>query len=124
MGAILTKQINTGRQQELDWARGLAVFFMVLVHVKMELPGFPLTQPYSKAIEFLGPPLAAPTFMILMGAGIVFSKSGTAQTLALRGVKLLGLHYALNLIAFASPYLVLLGCCYKDAPIKRRYTAV
>jgi len=65
------ENINTGRQTELDWARGFAVFFMILVHVKIELPGFPFSSLYSKVLEFVGSPLAAPTFMILLGAGIV-----------------------------------------------------
>jgi uncharacterized membrane protein len=37
-------RINTRRQYERDWARGLAVLFMVLVHVKIYLSGFPLSN--------------------------------------------------------------------------------
>ena len=83
------ERINSGRQNELDWARGLAVLFMVLVHVKIYLPGFPLTHPYSKTIEFCGSPLAAPVFMILLGAGIIYSKNRTPHKMALRGLQLL-----------------------------------
>ena len=98
--------INTGRQKELDWARGFAVLFMILVHVKMELPGFPLSDTYSRVIEFLGSPLAAPTFMILLGVGIVYSKNKDPKKQAVRGVKLLILHYILNFTAFGIPSLI------------------
>ena len=101
--------INTGRQTELDWARGFAVFFMVLVHVKMELPGFPLSSLYSKILEFVGSPLAAPTFMILLGAGIVYSKNNQPKKLVKHGLELLLLHYALNFASFGLPNLILLA---------------
>ena len=99
--------INTGRQCELDWARGLAVFFMILVHIKLELPGFPFENLYSKVIEFVGSPLAAPTFMILLGAGIVYSRHHEPKNMVKHGLKLLALHYVLNFVAFGLPYLTL-----------------
>ena len=101
------EQINTGRQPELDWARGLAVFFMILVHVKIELPGFPLSSLYSKVLELVGSPLAAPAFMILLGAGIVYSKNTEPKKMAKHGLKLLLLHYALNFAAFGLPSLIM-----------------
>ena len=103
------ENINTGRQIELDWARGFAVFFMILVHVKLELPGFPFSSIYSKIIEFAGSPLAAPTFMILLGAGIVYSKNNEPKKLAKHGLILLLLHYALNFAAFGLPSLIMLA---------------
>lgn len=30
---LSSERVNTGRQRELDFARGLAMLFMVLVHV-------------------------------------------------------------------------------------------
>ena len=101
------EQINVGRQPELDWARGFAVFFMILVHVKIELPGFPFTSLYSQVLEFVGSPLAAPTFMILLGAGIVYSKNNEPKRLAKHGLNLLILHYVLNFAAFGLPSLIM-----------------
>jgi uncharacterized membrane protein len=98
--------INTGRQYELDWARGLAVLFMIFVHVKIELSGLPLSHTYSKIVEFFGSPTAAPTFMILLGAGIVYSKNNTPLKMAVRGLKLIALHYILNVFAFGVPLLI------------------
>ncbi|MDR2569795.1 MAG: DUF1624 domain-containing protein [Oscillospiraceae bacterium] len=100
--------VNTGRQRELDWARGFAVIFMILVHVKSELPGFHLSDVYSKIIGFVGSPLAAPTFMILLGAGIVYSRKNEPKKIAIQGIKLLILHYALNIVAFGVPNLIML----------------
>jgi uncharacterized membrane protein len=99
-------RVNTGRQYELDWTRGLAVLFMVLVHVKIELSGLPLSNTYSKIVEFFGSPTAAPAFMILLGTGIVYSKNSAPQKLAMRGLKLIALNYGLNLIAFGIPLLI------------------
>jgi uncharacterized membrane protein len=98
--------VNQGRQNELDWARGFAVFFMILVHVKIVLPPYPFFDLYAKVIEFCGSPLAAPMFMMLLGAGIVFSKNNNPKKLAIRGLKLLSANYVLNFIAFGLAYLV------------------
>jgi uncharacterized membrane protein len=100
--------VNVGRQIELDWARGFAVIFMILVHVKMVLPGFPLSDSYSRILEFAGSPLAAPTFMILLGAGIAYSRNNEPKKQAVHGLKLFALHYALNFAAFGIPFLIML----------------
>ena len=101
------QQINSGRQKELDWARGLAVVFMVFKHTKEYLPGFDLSSAYSRVICFLGAAPAGPTFMILLGAGIVFSRNKSPKKLALRGASLIALNYALNFAAFGMPELIL-----------------
>jgi uncharacterized membrane protein len=99
--------VNSERQTEFDWARGLAVAFMILVHVKILLPGFPLSNTYSTVIEFLGSPPAAPTIMILLGAGIVYLRHSDPKNLAKRGLKLITINYALNFTAFGLPYLIM-----------------
>jgi uncharacterized membrane protein len=98
---------NTRREAELDWARGLAVVFMVLVHVKIELPGVPGAGLYAKWVEFVGSPFAAPVFMMLLGTGIVYSKSGIPPKLARRGVRLIIMNYTLNIIAFGIPSMIM-----------------
>ena len=80
MESIFSPQkVNLGRQLELDVARGLAIVFMVLIHsfeLFMEHP-FPNTAS-THIIRFLGSPLAAPVFMLLLGVGIVYSKRTSA----------------------------------------------
>ena len=98
---------NTRREAELDWARGLAVVFMVLVHAKIELTGVPGAGLYAKLIEFLGSPLAAPVFMMLLGTGIVYSKSSAPAKLARRGIRLIIMNYTLNIIAFGIPSMIM-----------------
>jgi uncharacterized membrane protein len=107
MKLFTDEYINTGRQIELDWARGLAVFFMILVHVKICMRPYPLLDLYAKIIEFCGNPPAAPTFMILLGAGIVYSKNRDPKKLSIRGLKLLLANYVLNFISLGLPYLTL-----------------
>ena len=125
MKFFIDEPINTGRQTELDWAKGFAVFFMILVHVKIELPGFPLSNLYSKVLEFVGSPLAAPTFMILLGAGVAYSRNNEPKKLAKRGLNLLILHYVLNFASFGLPYLIMLiqtgDAAYKEAFVNHSF---
>ncbi|MCL2055125.1 MAG: DUF1624 domain-containing protein [Oscillospiraceae bacterium] len=97
--------VNSGRQTELDWARGLAIFFMVWIHVAEELVGFP-PGVTSNILALAGGPLAAPTFMMLMGIGIVYSKRSEPKKMAMRGISLLCIHYALNFSALGMPSLI------------------
>ena len=59
------------RVRGFDLARGLAVLFMILVHVLWHW-GAPdtWTSPIGQVISFLGGPTAAPVFMFLMGASL------------------------------------------------------
>jgi len=81
-----------------DLARGLAVVFMILVHV-MRHWGDPSTwtTPIGTVVSFLGGPPAAPVFMFLMGAVLAFSRRSSFGSLARRGLVLLAMGYALNL---------------------------
>ena len=93
-----------GRIRAFDLARGLAVAFMVLVHVLFHF-GSPAawTSPAGAVLIFLGGPLAAPVFMFLMGTSLAFSRRSTARGIARRGLWLLGLAYSLNVMRGALP---------------------
>jgi hypothetical protein len=80
-----------------DLARGLAVVFMVLVHVLWHW-GRPdaIASPFGVTVSFLGGPPAAPVFMALMGASIAFSRHSDPRSLATRGAVLIAAGYALN----------------------------
>ncbi len=96
--------INEGRQKELDLARGLAVFFMVAIHVLQIFATVPVEHStVGELISFLGGPPGAPVFMFLMGVGIVYSRRSTPNHLWKRGVILLGLGYLLNLLRDTLP---------------------
>lgn len=105
----ITKQErnNTGRQFELDLARGLAVIFMVFVHVMIVFANKHVADtPYGQVVDIFGGVPAAPVFMFLLGCGIVFSKKSDAKTLAKRGFGLFLSAYALNFFRSVLPRII------------------
>lgn len=108
-------KVNLGHQKELDIAKGLAIIFMVWVHVN-ETYQSPTIEGgvYNRIIEFIGSPPAAPVFMLLLGLGIVYSRKSTAETLFKRGIILVVVGYILNILRDFIPYL-LLSEVYSDA---------
>jgi uncharacterized membrane protein len=87
-----------------DLARGLAVLFMIGVHVLFHW-GAPSTwtTPVGQAISFLGGPTAAPVFMFLMGASLAFSTRSSFRSLVIRGAWLVWLGYLLNVLRGVIP---------------------
>lgn len=107
MQLLAAAPVNTGRQLALDLARGLAVLFMILVHVQ-EMFALPAVAEswLGTAVEFLGGPPAAPVFMFLLGTGIVYSRRATELLLLKRGVLILLAGYLLNLLRSTLPLLL------------------
>jgi uncharacterized membrane protein len=95
---ILSKQpVNTKRQVEADIARGLAVFFMILVHVTGDLSSSAASDTlFGKIIDFFGTIPAAPVFMFLMGIGFVYSRNQKPANLFKRGFIIFAGGYILN----------------------------
>jgi hypothetical protein len=92
------------RVRAFDLARGLAIVFMIGVHVLWHW-GAPdtWTTPIGQVISFLGGPTAAPVFMFLMGASLAFSSRTSFSSLAIRGLWLLWLGYLLNVLRGVIP---------------------
>jgi uncharacterized membrane protein len=86
------------RIEAFDLARGLAVLFMILIHVLRHW-GETATwsSPLGLALSFAGGPLAAPVFMTLMGASLAFSSRRSLLVLVRRGAWLLAAAYVFNL---------------------------
>ena len=81
------QRVNTGRQNELDIARGLAVLFMIAVHVLRSFSKEIVIYSFGGTIvNALGGPPAAPVFMFIFGAGIVYSKKSDSKILLKRGL--------------------------------------
>lgn len=99
MNILEKKIVNSGRQIELDIAKGLAILFMIAVHIQSELgnPSISTTK-IGGIVDFFGTIPAAPVFMFLLGTGIVFSKKSEPKILMKRGIKIIGLGYLLNII--------------------------
>ena len=113
-----TEKINSGRQKELDFAKGLAIIFMIIVHVNEVYQNSNLEGGiYNRFIEFIGSPPAAPIFMFLLGVGIVYSKNNSANILFKRGIYLFSLGYILNFFRDFIPYM-LLSIKYADPSYK------
>lgn len=95
------------RDPVLDTARGLAVVFMVLVHVQMIYARPEAVDSWAGwLVELLGGPPAAPVFLLLMGIGVSLSRRSTPRRLLFRGLVLLAGGYALNLARAVLPALL------------------
>lgn len=103
-------RVNTGRQPELDVAKVFAILYMVIIHVYEEMSVVHYwTRPdslYRIILEFLGGPLAAPVFMFAMGVGMVYTRHRSPRAFALRGLRLLGAAYLLNVIRMTIPFFI------------------
>lgn len=101
---IVKENINNGRQFELDIARGLAVLFMVIVHVLSAFSKEEVSNStFGFVIDFLGSPPAAPVFMFILGTGLVYSTKSEAVQLFKRGIYILSLGYLLNFLRGGLP---------------------
>ena len=103
-------RVNTGRQPELDVAKVFAILYMVIIHVYEEMS---VVRYWSRPdtvfriiLEFLGGPLAAPVFMFAMGVGMVYTRHRSPRAFAMRGLKLLGAAYLLNVIRMTIPFFI------------------
>ena len=97
----------TGRERvrAFDLAAGLAVFFMILVHVLWHW-GAPdtWTTPIGEAISYAAGPTATPVFMFLIGASLGAARRSGTSTLVARGLWLFALGYLLNLLRGVIPF--------------------
>ena len=93
------------RVRAFDLAAGLAVFFMILVHVLWHW-GTPdtWTTPIGQAISYAAGPTATPVFLFLIGVSFGAARGSSAGTLAARGLWLFALGYLLNLLRGVIPY--------------------
>lgn len=100
------EKVNTGRQIELDIAKGLSIIFMVFLHTLMVVPAFnaDISSSYNFIISnVLGRPFAAPIFMFCMGVGIVYSRHSQWDVMIKRGVHLFLLGILVNVFEFYLP---------------------
>ena len=99
---ISEEKTNLGRQREFDYAKVIAIVFMVLIHVWEELSYFDCsgvapTGFWHNLLQFGAGPLAAPLFMFAMGVGICYSSHRSPKDFAKRGVQLFITGYLLNI---------------------------
>ena len=103
-GVFSKDKVNTGRQTELDIAKGVAILFMVWVHT-LETFGTESGLGYEIVENFLGGPFAAPVFMVCMGIGMRYGRKTSAKDFAMRGIGLLLTGLILNIFRYVLPML-------------------
>ena len=99
-------EINTSRQWELDLARAVIIFCLALIHVTIECT---TDEGLCSGIPYLfdtviGGPFSAPMYMFVMGVGMCYTRRNTPKEHFIRGVKIFGVGYALNICRFLIPY--------------------
>jgi uncharacterized membrane protein len=100
----VTGLVGQERVRAFDLAAGLAVLFMILVHILWHW-GRPdtWTTPVGEAISYAAGPTAAPVFVFLMGASLGAARLARASTLIVRGLWLLFLGYVLDVLRGVIP---------------------
>ncbi len=100
----MEKQAHTQRIQFLDFAKGIAIFFMIMQHA-MIMYGHAGGEESVLGIMvlLLGTAPAAPVFMFTMGIFFARAKSTGMRAGIIRGLKLVALGYVLNLCRFNLP---------------------
>jgi hypothetical protein len=92
------------RVRGFELATGLAVMFMILVHVLWNW-GEPGTHetPIGKLISYMAGPTGTPVFLFLMGASLGAARRANVSALVVRGLWLVFLGYALNVLRGVIP---------------------
>jgi uncharacterized membrane protein len=98
------EKIKRERLEFVDLARGMAVIFMIAVHVLMVYANNTVKEsPFGVVVEFLGGPPAAPVFMFLMGLSFIYASKKDLQTSIFRGLKIFLAGYILNFFRAVLP---------------------
>ncbi|MFF2528208.1 heparan-alpha-glucosaminide N-acetyltransferase domain-containing protein [Brevibacillus sp. NPDC058079] len=89
----------------LDFARGLAVFFMIMQHAMImhERTSGEGDTLLGNLFVLLGTAPAAPVFIFIMGVFAVRSKKSVAENM-IRGCKIFAFGYVLNVLRFTIPF--------------------
>ncbi len=100
--------LNNGRQVELDLARAVVIFFLAFIHITIECS---TDEALCGGIPYLfdtviGGSFSAPMYMFVMGVGMFYTKRSTPMQHFIRGAKILGLSYILNICRYLIPSLI------------------
>ena len=106
------EDVNTGRQLNVDYAKTMSIFFMILVHVMMHPYYYDLETGFGAIVySHLGDYLSAPLFVISMGLGLAYTRFPDSKSIIKRGIKLLILAYVLNIARNILPAIFSLVKC-------------
>lgn len=113
---LVKRSIDKNRNRTADLLKGIAVILMIQVHL-LELFASPeiYASWIGKISLFLGGPPAAPVFMVVMGYYLAGSKRALRSS-TLRGVKLIFLGFALNILMNVNLFLKIADGTYQTSP--------
>lgn len=101
------EKINTGRQLELDVARGLAVLFMIFIHSQLLFANTDvIDSSFGSFNDFVGMVPSAPMFMFLLGVGINYTRKNDPKIFFKRGLILILSGYLLNILKGFIPSII------------------
>lgn len=102
------KEVNTGRQVEMDIAKVVFVLFVAVVHCTIDcVPEEALSNGLPYFFDsVIGGPMIAPGLMFSMGACLVYGRKKEWNDIVRRGVQILLLGFLLNLCRYTIPDLI------------------
>ena len=108
MSYLADREVNRGRQPEIDCLKAFCIFFMIFLHGFEELAEQEtLVHHIITLIECL---TGAGAFMLCMGIGTRYSRKQEPRDYLIRGFELLTVGQALNLVRDALPNLIAWWC--------------
>lgn len=104
MNYLANEKVNTGRQPEVDMAKGISIIYMVLIHAFYAFA--PDCSGILRSItDFLQRFLGAGGFIICAGIGMRYSRHQEPKDIAGRGIALLTISQLVNLLRSGLPAL-------------------
>lgn len=102
------KEVNTGRQVEMDIAKVVFVIFVAMVHCTIDcVPEEALSSGLPYFFDtVVGGPMIAPGLMFSMGACLVYGRKKEWNDIVRRGVQIFFLGLLLNLCRYTIPDLI------------------
>ena len=97
------QEVNTGRQREFDYLKGLFVPMIVLIHAFQLMGG--TAEPFYEAFYPVCTLTGSTIFLFVMGLGSTYSRRSEKQ-MAVTGIKLIGWQIIWNVFALALPFLL------------------
>lgn len=97
--------VNTGRQIEFDYLKGLFIPFILLIHAFQMLGGAASLVPAYKITYIAATMTGSAIFLFVLGLGTTYSRR-TTQQLVKDGIRLIVLEFVWNVLSLAAPMII------------------
>ena len=108
MGYLADRDVNRGRQPEIDCLKAMCIVPMILLHTYENCAAEP--EGIFHVLRVLETLTGAAAFMLCMGLGMRYSRHQSPKEYVQRGFELLTLGQLLNLLRDAIPCLIAWWC--------------